>query len=107
MASPFAKRLEKLEQLLASKINRPLAFLWQHAGESQEDACIRCGYDPSQADRIRFYRWMTLTRLRSLRHHPGNNPKPGLRMSRVIRRMTLRRGICCRNRIRSRSTSKS
>jgi hypothetical protein len=58
MASTFSKRLAKLEELLASKINQPLATLWPNAGETREQACIRCGYDPSQLDRIRFVRWL-------------------------------------------------
>ena len=48
-----------LEELLASRINQPLAYLWLNADETQEQACIRCGYDPSMVDRIKFVRWLT------------------------------------------------
>jgi hypothetical protein len=58
MASPFTKRLERLEALLASKINAPLTTLWIDQGQSKAEACIRSGYDPSQLDRIRFVRWL-------------------------------------------------
>ena len=58
MASAYAKRLAKLEELLASRINQPHATLWQHAGETQEECCIRRGYDPLQASKIRFVRWL-------------------------------------------------
>ena len=59
MASTYAKRLQKLEELLASKLNKPLAFVWINTGETREQACLRAGYDPSQASRIKFCRWMT------------------------------------------------
>ena len=58
MASAYSKRLAKLEELLASKINKPLAYLWLNAGETREEACVRAGYDPSQAGRINFVRWL-------------------------------------------------
>ncbi len=56
MASAYSKRLAKLEELLASKVNRPLAYLWLNDGETREECCIRAGYDPSQIDR--FCRWL-------------------------------------------------
>ena len=62
MASPYAKRLEKLEALLASKINRPVAHLWREPGETQEECCVRHGYDPSHVGQIMFIRWLDPTR---------------------------------------------
>ena len=59
MASAYSKRLAKLEELLAARINAPLAFIWMHAGESREEACARCGYDPAMVNRLRFVRWLT------------------------------------------------
>ena len=59
MPSPLNKRLEKIEQLLADRINKPLATIWLDDGETREQACIRLGYDPSQVDRIHFIRWLT------------------------------------------------
>ena len=59
MASAYSKRLSKLEELLAARINAPLAFIWMHAGESREEACARCGYDPAMVNRLRFVRWLT------------------------------------------------
>jgi hypothetical protein len=59
MASNYAERLQKLEELLASRINQPLAYLWQQSGESREQTCVRAGFDPSQIDRIKFVRWLT------------------------------------------------
>jgi hypothetical protein len=59
MASTHAKRLAKLEELMASRLNQPLATLWLDEGVSREEACIRAGYDVSLVDRIRFVRWMT------------------------------------------------
>jgi hypothetical protein len=58
VASTYAKRLAKLEELLADKVNQPLAYLWLEDGETHEECCIRCGYDPSQIDRITFIRWL-------------------------------------------------
>ena len=59
MASTYAKRLAKLEELMASRLNEPLATLWLNAGETREQVCIRAGYDVSMVDRIRFVRWLT------------------------------------------------
>jgi hypothetical protein len=58
MASIYAKRLAKLEELLAARINQPLATLWREAGERQEECCARCGYDVSQISKITFIRWL-------------------------------------------------
>jgi hypothetical protein len=78
MASTYAKRLAKLEELLASRINQPLAYLWLNAGETQEQACIRCGYDPSQASRIRFCRWLTPEENAVASKPHWDDPDPGL-----------------------------
>jgi hypothetical protein len=59
MASTYAKRLQKLEEQMASRINQPLAHVWVEAGETREEAIVRAGYDLSQADRIKTIRWMT------------------------------------------------
>jgi hypothetical protein len=57
MASTYAKRLAKLEELMAAKLNVPLAHIWLEAGETREEAIERAGYDLSQADRITTIRW--------------------------------------------------
>ena len=45
MASTFSKRLAKLEELLASRLNQPLATLWLDEGETREERCIKAGYE--------------------------------------------------------------
>jgi hypothetical protein len=59
MASTYAKRLQRLEEQMASGLNQPLAYVWVEAGETREEAIVRAGYDLSQADRIKTIRWMT------------------------------------------------
>jgi hypothetical protein len=59
MASTYAKRLAKLEELLAAQTNKPLAIIWIEEGESREDACVKKGVDPSLAHRCVFVRWKT------------------------------------------------
>jgi hypothetical protein len=43
MASTFSKRLAKLEEQLAAKINAPIAWLWLNADETEEQACAKAG----------------------------------------------------------------
>jgi hypothetical protein len=58
MGNPLSKRLAKIEELLANRLNAPLGYVWLRAGESREQGCIRLGYDPALADRIAYYRWL-------------------------------------------------
>jgi hypothetical protein len=60
MASTFSKRLVKLEEQLAAKINAPIAWLWLNADETEEQACAEAGIDPSEVHRIRFIRWQLM-----------------------------------------------
>jgi hypothetical protein len=54
----FASRLAKLEELIASQVNKPIATVWVDVGETQEQACVRCGHDPALAPMIMFIRWL-------------------------------------------------
>jgi hypothetical protein len=77
VANAFAKRLARLEELLAAKLNRPLAFLWLRDGESQEEACIRAGYDPAMVGRIFFVRWLTKAEIAAERPSWEETNEPG------------------------------
>jgi hypothetical protein len=39
--------------------DKPLATLWLNDGETREEAAARAGYDPADAARLRFVRWLT------------------------------------------------
>jgi hypothetical protein len=77
MANAFTKRLEKLEAMMASRINAPLAFIFVNTGETNEEAAVRCGYDVSQLDRIRFVRWLDPARGEAPPEYSWETPEPG------------------------------
>ena len=77
MASPYAKRLQKLEELLASRINQPLATIWVEDGETKEEAITKAGYDPSMADRIHTVRWMSPEEIAAAPPPPWEVPHAG------------------------------
>jgi hypothetical protein len=77
MASTYAKRLQRLEEQMAARINKPLAYIWVDAGETRDEAIAKAGYDPSQADRITTIRWMTSAEAASAPPKPWDVPDPG------------------------------
>jgi hypothetical protein len=77
MASPFAKRLAKLEEQMAAKVNQPLAYLWRERDESHADACIRAGYAQADHRRVMTIGWMTAERAKVAAPLPWDVPDPG------------------------------
>jgi hypothetical protein len=58
MASPFSKRLQKLEEAMASRLNQPIGTVFLEQGETKLDACVRAGYDPAYIDQVMSVRWL-------------------------------------------------
>src|SRR5207344_669832 len=77
MASALHKRLAKLEEALASKLNQPLAYVWINDGETREDAIVRAGYSLDQAHRIKTIRWLTSEEAAAAAPLPWDVPDPG------------------------------